>query len=131
MGKRDRERIERIRAGLESPIARQDLANRSHKGVVKELSKGSVEDQTNRLQTLVGEGSLSGGKLRSTIMKNASGEMDKAIQKFQKKNKEISVDSLLGEVRGQPGFLGMCERVGLDYAWFENLARERMEANGI
>ncbi len=127
MGKRDRERIERIKAKLEDPRAQQQVKESSYKGVVKELSKGNVADQAGRLSELVGLGTLPESKLRDTIVRSAPGEMDKAIRKFQKKGKEITVESLLSDVRSQSGFLKMCEKVGLDYAWFENLARERME----
>lgn len=131
MGKRDREQIERIRAKLEDPISRQRVRESSYEGVVRELSKGNIEQQTSRLDTLVGEGSLASGKLRDAIAKNAPKEMDKAIRKFQKKGREVTVESLLAEVRKEQGFLKMCERVGLDYGWFETVARERMEVHGL
>jgi len=94
----------------------------------EELSKGSVTDQTGRLDELVGTGVLPGGNLKKAIMAKAPGEMDKAIKKYRKQGKEITVESLLVEVRSEPGFLAMCERVGLGYGWFERLAKERMEA---
>ena len=129
MGRRDRERIERIRQGLEDPIARQRLADSSYKRVVRELAKGSVGDQVGRLHTMVGEGSLSDRKLREAITKNAPKEMDKAIAKFKKKGKEITVDALCAEVRSNTSFLKMCEGVGLDIGWFEELASRRIEEN--
>jgi hypothetical protein len=134
-----RERRERIAQGLEpipakvlsNPIARTAVKVASREGVIKELSKGTVSDQTQRLNTLVGQGALPGGKLRKEIMRNASKEMDKAIKKYQKQGKAITVDSLLVEVRSEPGFLSMCNGVGIDYSWFEDVARERMTALGV
>ncbi len=112
-------------------VAKKVLAVSSRKGVIDELSKGSVSDQTNKLNELVGTGALPGGRLKRAIMKKSPKEMDKAIKKFQKKGKEITVDSLLAEVRSDKGFLKMCEGVGLDYGWFEKLAKERMEVKGL
>ena len=142
MGSRDRERIERINRGEEEPISgirrilnnplgRKAVAFASRKGVVGELSKGTTGEQINRLNELSGSGSLSDRKLKEAIMRKAPKEMDKGIKKFQKQNKEISIESLLTEVRTEPGFLKMCERLGLSYAWFEDLAQSRMKANGI
>ena len=131
MGRRDRERIERIRAKLEDPISRQAVKESSYKGIVRELSKGNVDTQTNRLNEMVGLGTLPDSRLRSAIIGNAPKEMDKAIHKFQKKGKDITIDTLLAEVRSAAGFLKMCERVGLDYKWFEQLAKKRMEVHGL
>ena len=135
MGRRARERIERIRAGLETPIAgrvaKKVLAVSSRKGVIEELSKGTVSEQTNKLNELVGTGALPSGRLAKAIINKAPKEMDKAIKKFLRKGKEITVDSLLAEVRSDKGFLKMCEGVGLDYGWFEKLAKERMEVKGL
>ena len=131
MGRRDRERLERIRAGLENPIARAAVKLKTRGAVIEELSRGTVSDQTNRLNTLVGEGALKPSRLKDAIMRKAPKEMDKAIKKFRKQGKEITVDSLTAEARTEPGFLCMCENVGLDLAWFENLAKDRMEANKV
>jgi hypothetical protein len=141
MGKRDRERIERIQAGKEMPIAAQRMAKdplgraalrlASRKGVIKELSAGDTTEQVGRLDSLVGTGALPGSKLKSAIMSKAPGEMDKAIKKFQKEGREVTVDSLCAQVKTEPGFLPMCERVGLSLEWFERLARERMEKHAI
>lgn len=144
MGRRDRERIARIQAGKEEPIAvqqarkmasnpigRQILRRASHKGVVDELSKGGVTDQIERLDSMAGTGELPGGKLAKAIMRKAPKEMDKAIKMYKKQGKEITVDSLCAEVKSTPGFLDMCNRVGITLEWFENLARERMEARGV
>ncbi len=142
VGRRDRERIERIERGEEkpiseikkalgNPISRKLAAFASRKGVVEELSKGTTGEQVNRLNELSGSGSLPDRKLKEAIMRKAPGEMDKGIKKYQKQNKEINVKSLLTEVRAEPGFLKMCERVGLSYAWFEELAGSRMKEHGL
>lgn len=147
MGRRNRERRERIVAGVEeslsaadrervakvagNPIGRRVLAAASRKGVVDELSGGSVGDQVGRLDGLVGAGALPARKLKSAIKAKAPKEMDTAIRKFQKQGREITVDSLCYEVKTEPGFLAMCERVGLSLEWFEDLARERMAAKGV
>jgi len=143
MGCRNRERIARIEKGEEEPIAmqhakrlvgnpigRQILRQASRQGVVEELSKGDVTDQIARLDSLQGTGELPGGKLANAIKKKAPGEMDKAIAKFKKQGKEITVDSLCAEIKTTPGFLQMCNNVGITLNWFEELARQRMEANG-
>jgi hypothetical protein len=147
MGRASRERRERVQAGLEkpwsdkerekaktalgNPIIRKIVELKSRGAAVDELSQGTVVDQIGRLDTLVGEGTLPDSRLKKALMSKAPGEMDKAINKFKKSGKEVSVDSLCAEVKSTPGFLAMCERVGLRLEWFENLARERMEANGL
>ena len=142
MGRRDRERITRINAGQEEPIARvrkvagnlagrKILAVTSRKGVIAELSKGSTTEQVGRLDDLVGTGNLPERKLKDAIMRKAPKEMDKVIRKFRGKGKEITVDSLCTEVKSTPGFLVMCEKVGLNLEWFEKLATDRMKANGV
>ena len=57
--------------------------------------------------------------------------MDKGIKRLQREGKVVSIDALCSEIKTTPGFLAMCERVGLNLAWFEKLAKERMEANGL
>ena len=143
MGRRDRERIQRVQAGEEesiadrvrrlasNPIGRRILKKASHKGVVEELSKGDVTDQVHRLDSLSGTGELPEGKLAKAIRDKAPKEMDKAIKKFKKQGKEITVESLCAEIKSTPGFLDMCNNVGIAIEWFEDLARERMKASGV
>jgi len=147
MGRQDRERIARIEAGKEksisqqaregvaklanNPIGRQILRRASHKGVVEELSKGDVTDQVHRLDSMAGTGELPEGKLAKAIKDKAPKEMDKAIRKFKKQGKEITVESLCADIKSTPGFLDMCNNVGITLEWFEDLARERMKAHGI
>ena len=118
-------------AVLSNPLGRKLVAMVSRKGVVGELSKGTATDQIQRLDEMVGTGNLSGRKLKEAIMREAPGQMDAAIKKYRKQGKEITVDSLLVEVRSEPGFLKMCEGVGLSLAWFENLASDRIAAMGV
>ena len=131
MGKRNRERIERIRAGLEEPRAAQIAKKMGRPLVEKELLKGTDEERINRLDSLVSTGDLKADKLRASIMDNAPAEMDKAIRKYQKEGKEISVDTLCHEVRTDLPFRTTCQRVGIPLSWFEDLARERMAKLGV
>ena len=143
MGRRDRERIQRLQAGEEEPISdrvrrlagnpigHQILKRASHKGVVEELSKGDVTDQVHRLDSMAGTGELPEGKLAKAIRDKAPKEMDKAIKKFKKQGEEITVESLCAEIKSTPGFLQMCNNVGITLEWFEELARERMKAHGV
>jgi hypothetical protein len=140
MGIRDRERITRIKEGketsirdkiLNNPVTKSILKHTSVNGVKQELLRGDVSEQTSKLNTLMGEGLLPDWKLKQTIMAKAPGEMDKAIKKYQKQGKSITVDTLLSELRSEKGFLQTCERCGLDYTWFTGLAKERMDAKGI
>jgi len=116
---------------LSSSVSRTAVAVASRSGVIQELQKGTTEDQISKLRELHGTGTLPGRKLKEATMRKAPGEMDKAIKTFRRQGKEITVDTLCHEVKTIPGFLKMCEDVGLDLAWFENQARERMTANGL
>ncbi len=129
MGRRDRERVERIKAGLEKPL-RAVLARSVQHNVVRELQAAPTGEQIGVLNrtAVTPKGSSA---LRKAIEKKAPGEMDKAIAKYQREGREITVDSLLVEVRSEPGFLKMCEGVGLNYGWFERLAEERMRTRGV
>ena len=139
MGKASREKRERreraalgitedVRQKLANPVSRAAIKVASHKSVVEELSAGTVDQQTQRLNTLVGEGTLSASKLAQAIMKKAPAEMDKGIKKLQRQGQRVTVEALLSEVRTEPGFLSMCQRVGITYEWFERLAETRMAA---
>ena len=123
-----RERVKRLAL---NPIGRAVLKKASHGGVVKELSQGTTEDQIGRLDSLQGTGELPGGDLAKAIKSKAPKEMDKAIKKFQKEGKEITVDSLCAEIKSTPGFLQMCNNAGITLEWFEGLAKERMKAHGV
>lgn len=138
MGRRNRERIARIEAGLEKPIsakvldnpvARKAVALASRGAMIDELRKAETSDQIDVLNSQVA--SSRPGKLQKAITSKAPKEMDKGIKKLQKEGKVVSVDALCAEIKTTPGFLSMCERVGLDLAWFEKLAKERMEVHSL
>lgn len=137
MGRKGRERRERIEAGLEESIASQMAKARpvlensfgrkavvamTHGEVVRQLSQGDVGQQIETLNA-----SVPVSKLKDAIMSKAPGEMDKGIRKLQKEGKPVTVDALCAEVKSTPGFLAMCQRAGLNLEWFEALARKRME----
>ncbi len=138
MGRRDRERIARIRDGSEEPIAAQVLNNpvvrkavalTSKGSVISELRKAETSDQIDVLNSQVA--SSRPGKLRKAIVSKAPKEMDNGIRKLQREGKAVTVDVLCTEIKTTPGFLSMCERVGLSLEWFEELAKKRMEAHSL
>ena len=138
MGRRDWERVARIQAGeeepisakaLDNPVARKAIAFASRGAVINELRKAETSDQIDVLNSQVA--SSRPDKLRKAITSKAPKEMDEGIKKLQKEGKPISVDALCAEIKSTPGFLSMCKRVGLELAWFEKLAKERMEVHGL
>ena len=151
MGRAKRERRERVIAGDETPmadarherknpqqpsgmlsrLARKAIALTSRRVVVDELMKGSTADTVERLGELVGEGTVPERSLKQAITKKAPRQMDQGIDRFIKEGTPVTVENLLAEARSEPGFLAICERVGLAYSWFEALARERMRLRGI
>lgn len=131
MGRRDKERIERIRQGLEDPIARQQVKERSYKGVVRELSRGGIAERIQRLDEMVNTGIVATNRMGRAIMDSAPAEMDKAIRKFKKEGTLVTVDNLMREIRTDTRFQNLCAHSGVPISWFEQLARERMEANGL
>ncbi len=116
---------------LSNPISRLLVKLRSKQAVIDELSKGTVDDQSKRVNTLIDDGVVSGGKARKKLEAKAYQEMNEGIRRFQKQGKPITVSNLLAELRSEPSALKMFENVGLDYSWFEDLARERMNALGV
>ena len=137
MGRRERERIARIQAGQEEPIAKKALDNPilrraiafvSRSDIVDKLRKASTTEQIEVLDNVVGQ---KPSKLHKAIVSKAPKEMDKAIEKFQKQGKAITVDLLCAEIKSTPNFLKMCKHIGLDLAWFENLAKKRMEVHNL
>lgn len=136
MGRRDRERIERIMAGkekpfrhLNNPVARKAVALASRSDVIKTLEQASTEDQLDALnRTVAGQRP---DKLKQALMKKTPKEMDKAIYDFLKNGKAVNVATLTEEIRNTPDFLALCSRVGLELSWFEQLARDRMKIHGI
>lgn len=131
MGKKKKlhkEKVAKRNALLSNPLARGAVAVASRGKVIDELNRASTEDQIQALNGTVA--SSRPDKLRKALESKAPGEMDKAIRKFQKEGKTVTVELLTEEIRATPGFLSMCERVGLTITWFEDLARKRMEAHG-
>lgn len=127
MGRRNRERIERIQAGLENPIARTAVKIAARSGVVAELKKASTDDQVEVLSTTV-----DATRLGRALMKEAPGEMDKGIRKLQKEGRPVTVDELCREIRENvAGFRTMSENAGVPLSWYEDLAGKRMEAAGL
>lgn len=137
MGRKDREHRERVIAGLEKPIRHGNISGLqrtgiklfSRKKVLETLKNAPTEEQIEALDNTAGKDEPS--KLKRAIMLKAAKEMDKGIKKFKKQGKEVTVDGLLEEVKTTPGFLKMCENVGLNYEWFEQLAEERMKIYGL
>lgn len=123
MGKASRLKKERQLKALQSPEA--------HDKVVKELSKGTVDTQVSKLIELNGVNSKFQSAIKDSILKHAPVEMDKAIAKFQKVGKPITVESLTKEVRENKQFLALCNKNGISIEYFENLAKERIEANNV
>jgi len=131
MGRRDRERKAQIKQGILKPFRNTAIKLVARGGVIRELSKGTTTEQIGKLDELGTAGALPDSKLRKAIVDKAPKEMDKAIRKYQKEGRKITVDSLLVEVRSQQGFLDMCNKVGITYKWFEDLALAKMKAHSI
>ncbi len=138
MGKKDRERFEKtgmvfrngqLVSASPNSIVRKAIAFASRSQVVDQLRQALTEDQIDVLERTVA--GRRPDKLRQALMSKTPGEMDKAIKKFQHEGKPVTVDTLCAEIKSTPGFLKMCERVGLDLAWFQNLAKERMEVHNL
>ena len=131
MGRRDRERKAQVKQGILKPFRNTAIKLVARGGVIRELSKGTTTEQIGKLDELGTAGALPDSKLRKAIVDKAPKEMDKAIRKYQKEGRKITVDSLLVEVRSQQGFLDMCNKVGITYKWFEDLALAKMKAHSI
>jgi hypothetical protein len=130
MGKKDKDHRRKVALRnimLGNPITRKAVALVSHKAVVTELSKGSLADQSYGLIDMLNSGALKSSKLADSLKSKAVKEMDKGIRDFQKRHKEISVETLTAEVRTETAFLEMCNHVGITVEWFEGLARERIK----
>jgi hypothetical protein len=101
------------------------------RAVERELTRGTTDQQIGKLDELMDHNVLEGGVLKNAIMQKAPDEMDKAIRKFRKKGKEISVATLCAEIYENKQFQNTCSRIGLTVAWFEELAAERMKKAGV
>lgn len=127
--KRADKEIKRKLWRLNNPVTRTLIKRQAHKPVEHALSEGSTQEQVGRLSELAQHYDPVKIKLKKTIMDKAPREMDKAIRKFRAEGKEVTVDSLCSEVRSDAGFRSLCGTIGLELAWFEELAQERMEAS--
>ena len=128
MGKasrRKKERREAMKSGLGNPIARKAVAIASRGAVIDELKKATTEEQIEVL------GSVSPSKVGKALIQKAPREMDKSIRNLQKTGKKVTVKELCREIRETPSFLNMSEQAGVSYAWYEELAKERMKKHGI
>jgi len=123
MGRRDRERIQRILAGEEAPIRHATLA----KVAVQAISRQSTDKQVDFLHGSLAEGRLGHSKLRRTLEDNAPKEMRIGIQKLVKQGKTPTVDLLLEEYRREKSFQKLAASVGLTEEWFIKLAEEKLK----
>ena len=134
MGKKDKLHKQRVRErnaqlGLGNTVARKAVSFASHGAVISELRATSLDDQLDVLNGRVA--STRPDKLKNALTSKAPAEMDKGIKKLQKQGEPVTVDALCAEIKATPGFLAMCERVGLSLEWFEKLASERMAVHGL
>lgn len=118
-----RERREAILAKLQTPEGKQEI----HTKVVQELSKGSLDKQIGNLSQLSKDVKGFHSKFQEAIYQNAPKEMDKAIIKFIRIGKPVTVESLTAEVRSNKQFLALCAKNNINITYFENLAKERIE----
>ncbi len=120
MGKRDRERIARIIAGEEEPIA----GGRASMVVgTTTLESFSTSNQIKVLADSLHSGRLSSSELKEALVNNARKEMLKGVKKLMKRKKIPTVDLLLEEYRADKAFQDLANEVGLDEGWFMGLAK--------
>ena len=126
MGRRDRERIKRILAGEETPIAIKARERVVGAGVsaVKSLS---LSNQIQFLADSLHSGKLAPGKLQKTLKDNASKEMRVGAAKMSKKGKTPTADLLLEEYRSDTEFQKLASEVGLDEEWLMELAESECQ----
>ncbi len=122
---RKKARRELAAKGLSNPVIRKAIAVTSKSKVVEELNKATTDEQ---IEVLSG---ISQSKVGKALMKKAPKEMDKGIKELQKQGREVTVKELCKEIRETPAFLKMSEDAGVPYKWYEELAKQRMEAKSI
>lgn len=108
---------------------RKATAVAAHHDVVRTLQESSTEDQIEALDRTVGRDKPN--RLHDALMQKAPAEMDRAIRKFKREGRPITVETLTEEARNTPSFVSMCRNVGLEISWFEELAKKRMEKAGL
>ncbi len=125
MGRRDRERRERISSGQEEPrsraVAEVDRARMRRTGY-NALQAMGTGNQIKVLRDSLHQGRLTTGKLRKVLEENAYEEMRKGVVKLRRQGKPVTVDALLAEYRKDRDFRDLAGEVGLDEAWFIALA---------
>lgn len=122
MGRRNRERAERILAGDESSRVRHGVARKA----VNQLQALSTQKQVEFLSESLDKGRLKPDELRGQHMANAHEEMRKGVAKLHRKGQEITVDRLLEEYRKETAFRELAEKVDLDEDYFIDVAEEEM-----
>lgn len=135
MGKRDRVRFEQtgqvFRDGrLVNAVKARDVSfeemSRMRRVGHDALQALGTGNQVKILRDALHQGRLSPGKLRKTLMDNAPREMRKATDKMRGHKKAVTIDALLGEYRKDRDFRELASEVGLDKAYFINLAKKEM-----
>lgn len=121
MGKRNRERIERILVGKEQPISASSRRKIVQAGI-QHVQSSSTSSQVQFLANSLHSGRLSDRNLHRELAKNAHKEMVKGVAKLTRANKPVTVGSLLAEYDSEPNFQALATEVGLDRAWFIALA---------
>ena len=122
MGRRNRERVERILARDESGRVRHGVIGKT----ASMLQVLSTKKQVEFLSESLDKGRLKPDELRSQLMANAHKEMRKGIVKLDRKGEEITVDKLLEDYRRETAFRELAEKVGLDEEFFVSVAGEEM-----
>ena len=126
MGRRSRERLQRILEGEEKLIRHEKLAGTA----VSIIQRQSTDKQVQFLHGAIGEGRLSQGKLKQQLEANAPKEMRKGIKKLAKKGITPTVDLLLEEYHHEKAFQKLAASVGLTEEWFVRLAKTELEQRG-
>lgn len=127
MGRRDRERVERIKDGLDDPIRHEQARNL----IVDTIQRQPTDKQVGILEESLNNGRLQNSRLRQSLEQNAPIEMRKGIGKMVKKGKIPTVDLLLEEYRREKVFQKLAAGVGLDEAWFIKLAEDELAKSGV
>lgn len=125
MGKRDRERIARIKTGLEKPISATVLKKAKETGVAY-LQSQSTSKQVQFLADSLHSGNLSASRLRKELVKAAPKEMHDGAEKLRKKGETPTVALLLEEYRSDRAFQALACEVGLDEEYFMELAKTEL-----
>ena len=129
MGRRDRERVQRILEGKETPFANSVREHMRSTGVAA-IRASSTSNQVKFLADSLHSGRLSPSKLRKALEDNAHKEMRKGADKIIGKGKPLTVDALLEEYRKDKEFQALATEVGLNEEWFIRLAESACQRRG-